>query len=383
MGETRTPPRRTRAPVLRGLVVLVLVLLALLLAAGWYFADQLTAPPTVRPFDPDSEVVAASPQRITLETTADLATSGRFGLQLPDGRYAALGDPVEVTADRATYEVESYTGGVPSAGTPARVDEFFRVGDPSVVDLGFEEVAVDGPDGPLPSWWVEGGDEGTVVFVHGRGGTREEALRFLPSIADAGWRTLVVTYRGDEGAPAPVDGRTRFGTDAWADVEAALAWVVDEVGPDRPIAVFGTSMGGAITAQLLDRSALADEVDGVVLDSPVLSLDRTLDLQADLSGVPEVVEPALLPLAQLWADVLYGLDSATLEQTDDDGTFDLPVLLFHGAADDFVPVEQSVELAAEVDTVAYVEVPAARHVRSWNVAPREYEQALTAFLGSL
>ena len=364
-----------------GLVVLALVVL---LGAGWYFADQLTGPPTVRPFEQDTTVVAVDEGTVTLTTTPDLATGGTWGLQLEDGGHVRLGAPVEVGPDEVVVEVLGTTDGPPAVGTAARVDEYWRVGDPAAVDVAFEDVTVPGPDGDLPAWWAGDGEAGTVVYVHGRGGTREEGLRFLPALDDAGWRTLLVTYRGDEGAPRADGDRTRFGTAEWADVDAALDWVVDRVGADRPVVLFGSSMGGAVVGQVLDRSPQADLVNGVVLDSAVLSLDRTLDLQADLNGVPEVVEPALLPVAQAWADLLHGLDSGSLEQVADDGTFDVPVLLFHGARDDFVPFDQTLGLAEVLgDRATYVGVEGARHVRSWNVDRARYESELRSFLEAL
>lgn len=386
MSAGRVETRGLLGSLLRTLLALVLVAAVVLVAAGWYFADQLTAPPTVRPFGPgstDTVVVTADEDSVTLMRTPDLETGGRFGLQLPDDGYASLGQLVADDGGRITYEVVEYDGDVPAQGTPARVDEFWRVGTPRTVGLQHEDVLVPGQLGDMAAWWVPSGDRGTVVYVHGRGATREEALRFLPGIARAGWSTLVITYRGDEGAPALRDGRLRYGVEEWADVESALGWVGDTVGTDRPVVLYGSSMGGAVVAQFLDRSSLETEVDGVLLDSPVVSLDDTLDLQADLAGVPEVVEPVLLPVAQWLASLLYGLETDTLEQTADDGTFDVPTLVFHGSRDDFVPWTQSLQLAERNATVTHVGVEGARHVRSWNVDSDSYERRVVEFLQGL
>lgn len=369
--------------VLRMVMLLVILLAVLLLAGGWYFADRLTEPPEVRPFAPDTRVVAADGAIITLATTDDLLTGGRFGLQLPDGEYAALGPFVAHDEDTTTYEVVEYTGDVPAPDTPARVDEYWRTGTPASLGLTHDDVVVPGLGGDLPAWWVEGGDEGTVVFVHGRGATREEALRFLPVLTERGWDTLVISWRGDTDAAPLRDARLRWGTEEWADVESAVDWVVDEAGQDRPIVLFGSSLGGALVGQFLDRSPLEDEVDGVVLDSPVLSLDATLDLQANLNGVPEFVEPLLLPTTELVAGLMYGVDTPSLEQTDDDRTFDVPTLLFHGAQDDFVPFTPSLRLSQQARRVEYVGIEGAGHVRSWNADSERYEQALAEFLAGI
>lgn len=378
-GSTQ-PGRRALRLVISGAALLTL----LLVAAGWYFASQLTAPPTVRPFDPDNEVLAATDDEVTLRAEGWAATDGTWGLQLPQGRHVVLEGPPTSSGDEVTWGWRDLVGERPPTGADdARVDEFVWVGTPEAVGLPFEEVEVDGPLGPLPSWWVpaDGDARGTVVFVHGRGGTREEALRFLPTMVGAGWNVLVQTYRGDVGAGAPPlpDDTLRYGVTEWEDVDAAIDTAVDRA--PGPVVLFGASMGGALVAQYLDNAG-PEPVVGVVLDSPLLSMDALLDLQANLNGVPEVLEPVLLPVVKAVARLRYGLDSGALEQVADDGTFDVPVLLFHGAADDFVPVEPSLELA-RLDQVTYVPIDGAGHVRSWNVDRDRYEAALRSFLDGL
>jgi len=378
-------PSRALVRTTAVLVVLLLLLGGLTFAAST-FADQLTAPPTVRPFEPDSTIVAADDTTVTLPAEGFAGQPGRWGLQLPQQRHAVMGEEVARDDDTVTRTWDDFVGIAPQAGEPVRVDEFVWVGTPSARDLPFEDVTVDGPLGPMDAWWVpaDGEPVGTVVFVHGRGGTREEALRFLPAMVDAGWDVLVQTYRGDAGAPGWPDGRVRYGSTEWADVDAAVTYTADRVGEERPLVLFGVSMGGALVAQHLDRAPSAALVDGVVLDSPLLSMDALLDLQAGLNGVPSWAEPVLLGPVQWVADLRYGLDAGALEQTDADATFsDLPVLLFHGDADGFVPAEPSAAFAANHPQVQYERVPDAGHVRSWNLDPPRYDAELVAFLDQL
>lgn len=381
--------RSTAATIgLRTLTVVAVLALLAVLGVGWYFAGELTSPPTVRPFDPDNEVLAVelADQTILLEDQGYAATDGAWGLQLPDDRHVVLTEQLGREDGGVRWGWTDLVGQPPPrAGEPVRVDEFVVAGTPGAIDLTFEDVEVQGPLGPLPSWWVPAQDAvGTVVFVHGRGATREEALRFLPTIVDAGWNVLVQTYRGDEGAPDWPEGRVRYGTTEWQDVDAAVAWVADrQPDVEHLIVPFGVSMGGSLVAQYLDRGE-ASRVTGVVLDSPLLSLDALLDLQAGLNGIPEWAEPPLLPVVKLFADLrVDGFDAGSLEQTADDGTFDLPVLLFHGDSDGFVPVQPSVAFAENVDSVNYVPVDEAGHVRTWNVAPERYAMELTTFLEGL
>ncbi len=376
----------------RFLVVVVVLVLLAVLGVAWYFAGQLTAVPTVRPFDPDNEVldVDLDAGTVVLEDQGYAAIDGSWGLQLPDDRHVVLTQQVGRVAGGVEWGWTDLVGQPPPrTGEGVRVDEFVVVGTPGAVELDFEDVTVEGPLGPLPSWWVPAADPvGTIVFVHGRGATREEALRFLPTLVDAGWNVLVQTYRGDDGAPPLPDGRLRYGTTEWTDVAAAVEYAAQR-RPDDPIVPFGVSMGGSLVAQFLDNAQQADggphdRIPGVVLDSPLLSLDALLDLQAGLNGIPEAAEPLLLPVVKVFADLrVDGFDSDALEQTADDGTFDVPTLLFHGDADAFVPVGPSIELAANDDDVTHVDVAEAGHVRTWNTDPGLYAETLTAFLDDL
>ena len=75
---------------------------------------------------------------------------------------------------------------------------------------------------------------------------------------DAGWTSLVPTYRNDEDVPAGPDGRYNLGLSEWRDLEAAVDHAVRSGAQE--VLLVGWSMGGAIVLQFLDRSPLADVV---------------------------------------------------------------------------------------------------------------------------
>lgn len=375
--EERRRPRRWPA-VLVGLVVLLVLLSA---GAGWYYAGQLTALPSVRPFEPDNEVVATSGDQVTLRAEGYAGQEGIWGLQLPDDRHVVMGDDVDRSGDVVTRTFADVTGAPPARGEPVRVDEYVWSGDPErALGIPFTEVELDGELGALPTWRIEGERDRWVVFVHGRGATREEALRFLPLLTDLGYPVLVPTYRGDRVAPDPTDGVT-FGLTEWRDVETAVRYAIDEGADD--VVVMGVSMGGAVTAIFLERSPLESVVAGAILDSPVLSMDALLDLQADLAGLPEVVQPPVLFFGELFARLRTDLDTRRLELVERADELDVPLLLIHGTDDAFVPVEPSDAFAEARPETTYLRVDGAGHVRSWNVARDTYERTVSEFLAGL
>jgi uncharacterized protein len=118
-------------------------------------------------------------------------------------------------------------------------------------------------------------------------------------------------------------------------------------------------------------------VDGLVLDAPVLDWRETLEFNTTEMGLPSL---AALPLEwAIGARIDADWDSLdALQHTDD---FQLPILLFHGDDDKVVPIATSEDFAKELPRwVDFHTAPEAGHVEAWNVAPRPYEQRLSAFL---
>ena len=375
--EARTA-RRLR---LAGVGVLILALLALLVG-GNVVAELLTTPAEDDPASRNNDVVAADGDLVTIRAgTGSSLPGSRWGLRSDEG-YVRMVELVELDDDVVTWRVEGPTDAIPAAGDEVFVDAVFAPGDPTAaVGLPYDDVTIDGPIGPLPAWRVlaAGQRQGTVVYLHANGSNREEANRYLPALTAAGWDVLVPTFRGDRGAPAWPDGRNLLGTRAWADLEAVVAATT----ADERLVLFGSSLGGAIIGQFLDRSPLADRVDGVVLDGSMLSLDATMRAQAGSRGVPDLLAPVLLPLGQLVADLRFGLGSASLEQVADDGTFSVPTLIIVTGRDDREPPEPAEELARVVDGIRLERFETAAHIRGWNAEPMRYEQVLTGFLADL
>ena len=67
--------------------------------------------------------------------------------------------------------------------------------------LPFEDAPFSSPLGDFDAWFVNGSSNTWVIFVHGRGNNRREALRMLPTVLDSGHPSLLITYRNDEDAP--------------------------------------------------------------------------------------------------------------------------------------------------------------------------------------
>lgn len=200
----------------------------------------------------------------------------------------------------------------------------------------------------------------------------------LPTMAELGFPSLVITYRNDVEAPESQDGFHRFGQTEWEDLEAAARYALDNGAED--FVLVGYSMGGAIVTNFLYESSLTPKVRGAILDAPMLDFNATIDLGARQRGAPGI----LTKMGKLIASARFDVDWEAFDYLSRVSELTVPILLFHGDADETVPVETSDALAeARPDIVTYVRVPHATHVRSWNLNPISYEAAVRDFLQAL
>ena len=197
----------------------------------------------------------------------------------------------------------------------------------------------------------------------------------LPIVGRAGLPSLVITYRNDEGTPEDPSGYYWYGITEWQDLEAAAQYALANGAAD--LVVVGYSMGGGIVANFLYQSPLADRVVGVILDSPMLDLGATLDLAAQNRNLPAF----LTPVAKTISRFRFGIDWEALDYLPRADEISVPILLFHGGADDTVPVSTSEALAeSRPDLVTYLLFKDAPHVGAWNVDSATYVAAVSEFI---
>jgi pimeloyl-ACP methyl ester carboxylesterase len=328
-----------------------------------------------------------------LEQTVETVVPGRYGVWTDGGRgHFRVGDVLDVTDGRVTRELLGVDTGVARPGS-ARWNQYYYAGNPTTaLGLAHEDLVVSGEVGDLPCWFVPAAPgvrdrvDGDVwaVLVHGRGATREEALRALPVLHDLGIPCLVPSYRNDADAPAAKPGLYGLGDTEWHDVEAVVQHAIDSGA--RRLLVVGWSMGGAILLQFVARSPLAEKVSALVLDGPVVDWYDVLDHQARQRGIPVRLGRYGLrllahPLGRRLVGVQGPVDLRTMDWVARAEELVLPVLLLHSDADDYVPSGPSQRLArARPDLVTYVASSTARHTKEWNVDPQRWEDSVREFV---
>lgn len=338
------------------------------------------------PFDLEVEAVgdgAVTLRPLTKGAAKELTAAGWFGL-LFEGGYARVGPLLSggpATTGNVVRALEPVRGAL-QPGARARIDSFAFDGDPETAHgIAWEhvEICCVGCDGHgHPAWLVERSLDRWVIFVHGKGARREEALRAIPVVHEEGWSSLAITYRNDAECPTSPAGRYAFGAEEWQDVEAAVRFARDRGA--QHIVIAGYSMGGGIALSFMRRSELSSLVRGLVLDAPMTDLASLLHARARRTRIPARVMGASLRLAGRrlgvdWTDLDYHRNGAHSGHR---------VLLFHGEGDDVIPVELSDRFAeARRESVRYHRIPDAGHVRSWNADRERYESALREWLREL
>ncbi|MGF1645639.1 MAG: alpha/beta hydrolase [Kineosporiaceae bacterium] len=351
-------------------VVLLVTVFGVVFGVAWYFSGVALA--VVRDPEPRVTVRAVDGGTAIALPPGDPTPDGRHAVRHPDG-WGVLGDRVRGGGEEGPVVRDwgDVRGTLSADPVTAVVDQDAIVGDPSSVGLEFTDVMVTSEVGDLPTWLVPAdGTDTWVVFAHGRGGTREEALRYLPLWHDLGHPVLVPSYRNDPGAPPDPDDRYGLGETEWRDVDAAVGYALNNGA--ESVVLAGWSMGGAIVLQILDRSEHAGSVSGLVLDAPVVDWVDVLVHQGDQAGLPEWWSRFAVALVE----VRGGLDFDDYDWVARAGDLpdEVPVYLVHSDGDTFVPNRRSLALAqARPDVVTLVRDSTAEHTREWNVDPEAYE----------
>lgn len=377
------------AAVVVGLLLVVALAFVLVLAVIVARKIRMIAidvnPPAEARFD--LFVAESERDRITLllaeNSRTDALTGERWGLQWPRG-YGQIGIILTKSEDRVTRAYEHVFGPPLSAGDRVEVDSYAYRGNPKTgLGLAYEEVEFESPIGVFPGWWIPSSSRTCAVFVHGLGAPRRESLRMIPPFVQAGVGAFVVSYRNDPATPLDSAGIYRYGLTEWEDIDAAVRFASAR-GIDNFVLV-GCSAGASHSLAFLKRSKLAKRIRGLILDSPLLSLEQTLDWHAQHHPIlgARLASPSVW-LGKMMAEQRHGVKWDEVDHLKDMNRLATPILLFHGTNDERIPVATSDRLAAaRPDLVEYNRVPGAGHVRCWNHGPEQYEGAVKRYLDRL
>jgi uncharacterized protein len=388
--STQASQRRRRRWPIVAVASLVVAAAVFYLGGGWYFSNYLyqhalsgAAKRAAKP-SYNLTVTAVTAGTVTLRVPADpgqLLTPGVWGLQWPTG-YGQLTSIVGHGEGTVTRDFRQLAGAPLAAGTRVALDNKALPNNPSAaLHLAVHDVAYPGPLGSYPAWFVPGPGHTWAILLHGNSMDRLDTIKTVPTLHRLGLPVLMISYRNDTAAPRDPSGMLRYGQSEWQDLSAAVGYALAHGA--HSVVLVGYSMGGAIAASFLERSPLAAQVAGVILDSPMLDFSRAVDLGASQQQLPLVglaVPRSLTNVAKWMAGYRYGVDWSSLDYLKGAARIQAPILLFQGTADHTVPAATSDALARTARDVTYVRVSGADHLDCWNLDPARYDTAVQTFV---
>lgn len=214
------------------------------------------------------------------------------------------------------------------------------------------------------------------LMFHGYRGTAERDLSGgVQRCFQLGRSALLVDQRGCSTSGGNI---LTFGIRERRDCLAWVDFMLRRFGPEVKIILTGISMGAA-TVLMAAAEPLPDNVIGVLADCGYSSARDIIRVVIRNMGLP--VGPSYW-FVRLGAKLYGRFDPEETSPVQAMKHCILPVLFFHGEADDFVPCEMSkVNYDACTARKKLVTVPGAAHGLSYPVAPEAYLQALREFFG--
>lgn len=267
-----------------------------------------------------------------------------------------------------------------------RLDE---LSSPDAHELPFTEVLFPSLDGlTLHGWFIPAaavtgffredqdwatGSKGTIVFGHGRFGSKDRDLRYVPWLREAGYNCFLFDFRGHGRSQG---NYTSFGYHERKDLLGAIDLLKSMGIPG--VGVLGFSLGAVVA---ISTAAQNPAIVAVVADGAFVRLREALAQGAEERGVPRWLVRAVGPSVLWLAGKRVGGD---LEESDPQRWVNKiaprALFLIHGELDHYVSVKDVRRLydwAGEPKELWIA--PRAGHRRVDQVYPDEYRDRVLGF----
>lgn len=237
-------------------------------------------------------------------------------------------------------------------------------------DLGadYETCRLDDASGRPLELWMLNGDAArgaTVVVLHGWGDSRLGALAWWPTLKTLAGRVIVYDQRAHGES---VHRRCTCGRREADDAAAVVRWL-KQCDPQRPIVLFGYSMGAAVAIEA--AIACGEQVEAVIADSPYRDFTQALAATLRLNGLPaRGVAPAAAWLA--------GVPRQRVAQRA--ACMNQPLLVLHGEADVIAGSDDARRIAEAAPRGTFVEFQGMAHLQAAAEKQTEYLNALKRFI---
>ena len=212
------------------------------------------------------------------------------------------------------------------------------------------------------------------IMMHGyRGCAERDMCGGVQRAFSVGRSALVIDHRGSGESDGHV---VTFGVKERYDALTWVNFIIENYGPQRKIILTGISMGAA-TAMMATALPLPENVVGVLADCGYTSPKEIIEKVLSDMGLP----PRLVyPFIRLGAILFGGFDPNSASPLQALGECKIPVIMYHGDIDSFVPHEMSVRnYEACASRKALVTIEGADHGLSYPTDKEKYLTTLADF----
>lgn len=183
----------------------------------------------------------------------------------------------------------------------------------------------------------------------------------------------------DQRCASRSDGSTiTFGIREHKDCLAWIDFAISKFGPDVKLVLTGISMGAA-TVLMAGGEKLPPNVVGILADCGYTSAREIMEEVSRKMGLPPKI---CYPFVKLGAKLFGRFDPDENAPLEAAARCKVPVIFFHGEADDFVPCAMSrANFEACAAPKKLVTIPGAGHGLAYAVEPERYVKELYEFFG--
>ena len=205
--------------------------------------------------------------------------------------------------------------------------------NPADFGLAFDTMALTNLHGiRLEAWRIrQPSSKGMVLMFHGYGASKDSLLPAAKEFSEMGYETMLVDFYGSGGSQG---NETSVGFHEADDVFAAFQFARQQ-SPDRPVVLYGSSMGAAAVLRAVHAHQI--DPDALILECPFDRLLSTVQNRFKAMQVPA------FPCAQLlvfWGGLQQGYNGFQFNPAEYASEVRCPVLLLHGDKDSRVTLAQ-------------------------------------------
>lgn len=164
---------------------------------------------------------------------------------------------------------------------------------------------------------------GTILIFHGYSGNKSSMLDKAVIFKDLGYETLLIDFMGSGGSEG---NQTTIGF--FESQEVCAAFRYSKQRSNKPVVLFGTSMGAAAIMKAVADSSLA--ADALILECPFGTMQETVEARFRSMHAP------VFPMARLlvfWGGVQNGFNAFAHNPASYASKVNIPTLLMYGEKD--------------------------------------------------